>query len=536
MTRRVLLGDDAVGLGALHAGITGVYGYPGTPSTEIFEFIHRERTSESPDAPVSATWSANEKVAYEEAAGVSFAGRRALVTMKHVGLNVAADPFMNTGITGAKGGLVLAVADDPSMHSSQNEQDSRYYADFALVPCLEPADQQQAYEMTREAFDLSERVGLPVMLRLVTRLAHSRADVQVGEGRPQNPLAPSEDPRQWTLLPVNAREGYRRLLELQPALAAWSEESRWNVLHLGDRPAARRLGVITTGLAQNYFREWTDAHAEDAQPSSLHVGAYPVPKAKLRALVAHVDELLVIEEGYPFVERQLRGLLGVPDKIVRGRLDGALPRAGELTPDSVRRALDGGGQPEPAGALPGLPSRPPALCQGCGHADTFRALTAALAEHGGVSRTFSDIGCYTLGAYAPYHAIDTCLDMGASISMAAGAADAGLRPSLAVIGDSTFIHSGMTPLIGAAKRNAPITVLILDNGTVGMTGQQDTMATGESLERVVRGLGVAPEHLRVVRPHPKEHDAMVQLLKEEVAYEGTSVVIARRPCIHAMKK
>lgn len=533
-SRRVLLGDDAVALGALHAGLTGVYGYPGTPSTEIFEYVQRARAHETAGGDVAAEWSANEKVGYEEAMGVSFAGRRALVTMKHVGLNVAADPFMNSAVTGVKGGLVLAVADDPSMHSSQNEQDSRYFADFALIPCFEPASQQEAYDMTREAFDVSERLALPVMVRMVTRLAHSRADVLVGTPRAQNPLAPSDDPRQWTLLPVNARVGYQRLLARQPDVARYAAEARWNVLRLDDGPEGRRRGVIGTGIAHNYFREWTDRHAIGGAPSYLKIGVYPIPVDLVRQLVEHVDEVLVIEDGYPFLERQLRGLWGLPGKSIRGRLDGALPRAGELTPDNVRRALEGTAQPA-TGATDDLPGRPPALCQGCGHADTYRALNAALEAVGGDPRVFSDIGCYTLGAYPPYEAIDTCLDMGASVSMAAGAADAGLRPAVAVLGDSTFIHSGMTPLIGAARRKAPITVLILDNATVGMTGQQQTMATGEALDRVVLGLGVDPAHMRVVRPLPKEHDAVVAILAEELAYPGTSVVIARRPCIHAKR-
>lgn len=522
MRREVLLGDDAVALGALHAGLSGVYGYPGTPSTEIFEYVQEHRPK---DDSVVARWSANEKVGYEEAVGMSFAGRRALVTMKHVGLNVAADPFMNSAITGAGGGLVLAVADDPSMHSSQNEQDSRYYADFALVPCFEPATQQEAYDMTRAAFDLSERVGLPVMIRLVTRLAHSRSDVMVGEPRPANPLAPAHDRRRWTLLPSNARRGYQALLDRQPELRAFSEDAVWNHLHLADR----RLGIITTGIAFNYFME---ALGGEPAPSYLKIGAYPLPVDKLRRLVEHVDEVLILEDGYPFVERQLLGLFGIPGKIVRGRLDGSLPRAGELSPDVVARALEGLAPAPPRAALE-IPGRPPALCQGCPHADTFRALNEVLAECEQRGAVFADIGCYTLGAYPPFEAIDSCLDMGASISMAAGAADAGLRPVACTIGDSTFIHSGMTPLIGAARRNAAITVFILDNGTVAMTGKQDTMATGESLDRVVAGLGVDPTHLRVISPHPKEHAQNVQILKEELAYEGTSVIIARRGCIQS---
>ncbi len=524
MTRQVLLGDDAVGLAALHAGISGVYGYPGTPSTEIFEFIQARRPK---DGSVSANWAANEKVGMEEAVGVSFAGRRSLVTMKHVGLNVAADPFMNSAITGAGGGLVYAVADDPSMHSSQNEQDSRYFADFALVPCMEPGSQQEAYDMTREAFELSERLEIPVMLRLVTRLAHSRADVEVGEAQAQTPLNPTNDTTRWTLLPVNARAGYQKLLDKQAAFLDYAENARWNELHLTDS----KVGVIAAGLGYNYFREVVG----DSAPSYLKLGVYPVPVGKLTKLVEHCDEIIVLEDGYPFVERQLRGLLGVPGKKIHGRLDGTVPRAGELNPTVVKRALEGAGH-ETKASIP-LPKRPPALCKGCPHGDTYTALKEALKEAGATDgAVFADIGCYTLGAYPPYEAIDSTLDMGASISMAAGASDAGLRPAVAVIGDSTFVHSGMTPLVGAAKRNAPVTVIILDNATVGMTGQQETMATGQRLVDLVLGLGVAPGHLRKMNPLPKNHDEMVEILKEEITYEGTSVVIAKRPCIQIRRK
>ncbi len=532
MTKKVLLGDDAVALAALHSGINGVFGYPGTPSTEIFEYIAQHRPK---DGSVVANWAANEKVGLEEAVGMSFAGRRALVTMKHVGLNVAADPFMNAAITGAHGGLVIAVADDPSMHSSQNEQDSRYFADFGLIPCLEPSNQQEAYDMTREAFELSERLEIPVMVRLVTRLAHSRADVVVRDPCEKNELNPAHDPARWTLLPVNARVGYRKLLDKQPAINAYSESSPFNTLALNDG----RLGVIATGIAHNYLQEaLADLDlSPEARPSVLHLCVYPAPVEKVRRFVAEIRsrgdgaEILVLEDGYPFIERQLGGLLGLSGVRLRGRLDGSLPRAGELSPDSALRALRGEIQPPPLPSA--LPPRPPALCKGCPHGDTYTALSAALKESGATAgAVFSDIGCYTLGAYPPYEAIDTCLDMGASVSMAAGAADGGLHPSLAVLGDSTFMHSGMTPLVGAAKRNCPITVIIVDNGTVAMTGRQDTMATGDALENVVLGLGVAREHVRVLKPLPKAHDEMVRVLREEIAYQGTSVILARRPCIH----
>lgn len=524
MATELLLGDEAVGLAAIHAGISGVFSYPGTPATEIFEFIERQAKHRP---GIAASWSANEKVAYEEALGMSFVGKRSLVSMKHVGLNVAADPFMSSALTGANGALVLAVADDPGMHSSQNEQDSRFYGDFACVPGFEPSTQQEAYDMTREAFRLSERLSLPVIVRLVTRLSHSRANVVTADPSQPDPTIPSRgESRDWTLLPVNARRRYRRLLELQPKLIDYSEKSAFNRLTLnGPR------GILTTGLAHNYVREVIGA---SPSCSVLKIGVYPVPTELVRRLVDHCDEILVIEEGHPYVESQLRGLLGVPGKAIRGKRDGTLPRDGEMTADVVRRAL-GVEVRETLEAVDDLPARPPALCQGCPHCDTFRAIKDAV---GGEVEPilFSDIGCYTLGALPPYQAVQSCVDMGASIGMAHGAAKAGAHPVICTIGDSTFTHSGMTPLIGAAHENANITVIVLDNATVAMTGGQDVFVSGETLVELIRGLGVDPGHLHHIRPHAKFHDEQVELIRREIAHRGLSVIVASRPCIHTRRK
>ncbi len=524
MSSEVLLGDEAIGLGAIHAGLSGVYAYPGTPSTEIFEFVER-RTQGSGD--VHAFWSTNEKVAYEEALGMCWAGKRALVCMKHVGLNVAADAFMNSAVTGTNGGLVLAVADDPGMHSSQNEQDSRYYAQFALIPCLEPRNQQECYDVVHEAFDLSERLALPVMVRLVTRLAHSRAAVRTRAARPQNPLQPAREARRWTLLPGNARAQYRHLTDLQPELLRLAEESAHNELELRGR-----RGVIACGIADNYLRENLGAGHDW---SVLSVRQYPLPVAKIRALVEHCDRLLVLEDGYPLVESTVRGLFGLAGVRVEGRMSGELPRAGELDPDLVRRAL--GLEPLPT-ASPGaaaVANRPPALCKGCPHVDTFRALNEALSSFD-QPQVFSDIGCYTLGALPPLEAIHSCVAMGASIGMAAGAAHAGYAPAVAAIGDSTFAHGGITPLLSAVQQNVPLTVVVLDNDTVGMTGTQRSMSTGDTLDGIILGAGVAREHLRVINPTPSNHEQNVAVLREELAHPGTSVVVARRACLEALKK
>jgi indolepyruvate ferredoxin oxidoreductase alpha subunit len=445
---------------------------------------------------------------------------------------VAADPFMNSAVTGVAGGLVVAVADDPGMHSSQNEQDSRVYASFALLPCLEPANGQEAYDMTREAFDLSESLRLPVMLRLVTRIAHSRSGVAVGEKRPPNPLHPTDRPMQFVLLPSVARQQFKRLTDQQPEIARWSEESRWNELHLGS--SGGRMGVIVSGIAYNYFREcFTDGAG---LPPFLRLGAYPIPRPLVEQLLDAEDRVLVLEEGYPFIESSLCGVLGAPrGKSVHGRLDGRLPRTGELTPDIVRSALGLPAHPAQGPADVPLSVRLPCLCDGCPHIDTFDAIKVILDEQPG-ARVFSDIGCYTLGAYPPYNACHSCVDMGASISMAMGAAQAGMRPVLATIGDSTFVHSGMTPLVGAISQNLAMTVFILDNGTVGMTGGQESMVCGDRLVSLVKGLGVRPEHLHLIRAHRKDHEANVALIRHEVAHEGLSVIIPVRECIQTAKK
>ncbi len=526
MSQRLLLGDEAVAVGAIDAGITASYAYPGTPSTEITEYLLRRSGAEGGPR---AEWCANEKTAYEAALGVSFAGRRALVSMKHVGLNVAADPFINSALVPIHGGLVLAVADDPGMHSSQNEQDSRFYADFARIPCLEPAGQQQAYDMTRDAFDLSERLQVPVIVRLVTRLAHSRSAVTCREPRPANPLAKAPDPQRWILLPANAREGWRRLLEAQERMRELSEECAYNSLHVG---GSRTLGVITTGIARNYFDEVRGELAES--PSHLHIGAYPLPAAKVRRLAEAVDRVVLLEEGYPLVERALRGLLPL-DLEIAGKETGEVPAAGELTPGIVRAAL---GLARPAAVEPPplrLPARPPQLCRGCPHADSYHAIREAIATFDDAVVT-ADIGCYTLGALPPYSAIESCVCMGASVAMARGASDAGLRPALGVIGDSTFLHSGITSLLDAAAAGADMTLVILDNGTVGMTGAQPTIAPGGTLERIVLAVGVEPEHLQVVDAHPRKTKEIAAVLRREMEHRGTSVVIARRECLESIKQ
>ncbi len=525
--QQVLLGDEAVALGSVHAGMSSAYAYPGTPSTEIVEYLLQYRKKHG--KPFAA-WAANEKSAMEAGLGTSIVGRRALVCMKHVGLNVAADPFMNASVVAINGGLVLAVADDPGMHSSQNEQDTRYFADFAHTICLEPADQQQVYEMTREAYELSERFHLPVVLRLVTRLAHSRAAVEVGEQRAQNPLAKPADPNTWILLPSNARREWQKRLDQRPEVLSWSEHSEYSPLDL--HADNTELGVITTGIARNYYLE--NAGELASRPSHLHIGAYPIPAGKIRELAAGVKKILVIEEGYPYVERYLRGILEQPVEIA-GKLSGELPLAGELNSDLVRGALGLELHARKVATELPLPGRPPQLCKGCSHIDAFAAIRAAIADQPDAIVT-SDIGCYTLGALAPYNAIDSCVCMGASVGMAKGAAEAGLRPAIGVIGDSTFCHSGVTPLMDAVADHSPMTLIIDDNETTAMTGGQPTIVPSSRLEQLVLGTGISPEHCHVLEAHHKNLEQMTEVLKRELAYEGPSVVIFRRECIETAKK
>ena len=525
MTGLVLLGDEAIGQGALDAGLSGVYAYPGTPSTEITEFI--QRSKEARERKVHARWSANEKTAMESGLGMSYAGKRAMVCMKHVGLNVAADAFINTGITGVNGGLVVVVADDPSMHSSQNEQDSRFYGKFAMIPVLEPATQQEAYDMTRYGFDLSEKFSLPVMLRITTRLAHSRSAVVNSDNRKENVIKLPTDLKQFILLPALARKRYKLLLSVQDKLETESIASGLNRIEAGEDHSR---GIIACGLSYNYYQEVV-AEAELKHPV-LKIAQYPVPPELLNEFVKQVDRVLVLEEGAPMLEESLTGVLENGYQI-GGRLDGLLPRDGELNPLLIKEALEI--PVETPREVPEIvKNRPPALCKGCGHIDMYNALGGALKPYG-PGRVFSDIGCYTLGALPPYNAINSCVDMGASITMAKGASDAGLRPAVAVIGDSTFTHSGMTGLLDVVVEQTPVTVIISDNSTTGMTGGQQSHATNR-LEEICLGIGVEEEHLKVMNPLRKHHEENMLMIAHELAYEGVSVIIAQRECVQTASR
>jgi len=531
-----LLGDEAVALGAIHAGISAAYGYPGTPSSEILQFIIDEHKKNGQ----TARWCSNEKTALEAALGVSFAGRRSLVTTKHVGLNVASDPLINAALLKIKGGLVIAVADDPGMHSSQNEQDSRFYANFAGIPCFEPRNQQEAYEMTREAFDVSEKFNLPVLLRLVTRLAHSRAAVKVKNAREQNPVSKTTETDKWTLIPAFARKNYDALLEKQKILQVWSSDNKLNELS----GAKSDLLIITSGIARNYYEENFDDFLAlrkkqgKKAPLHLHIGVYPLPEKIIRKLLDQTDDVLVIEEGQPFIAEKIFG--------IKGDVKHLIP-SGELDPENVRKIL---GLPPLDGIkikegtlLAGKPlaSRPPVLCQGCPHIDSYNAIKKAVSAldprpgHPDVGIN-SDIGCYSLGVSPPLSAVESIVCMGACVGMAKGASDAGLKHAVAVIGDSTFIHSGITPLIDAVSSDTTMTLIILDNSIVAMTGCQPTILPSNKLKGLILGCGVKEERILELDAKANAVDENAVKLKNEILQKGVSVVIFKRECLEALRK
>ena len=530
--KKLLLGDEAIAQGALDAGLSGVYAYPGTPSTEITEYIQLSPLAK--ERGVHSRWSTNEKTAMEAALGMSYMGKRALVCMKHVGLNVCADPFVNSGMTGVNGGVVVLVADDPSMHSSQDEQDSRFYGKFAMIPTFEPSTQQEAYDMMAAAFDYSERQCMPVLMRVTTRMAHSRAVVECAdEPRQENALNYDAKAANWVLLPANAKKRNDIVTAQQGQLESDAASSAYNIYIEG---SDRSLGILASGIGYNYVME----NFPDGSPYPvLKISQYPLPKKLVRRLMNECQQVLIVEEGQPFIEDMVRGVADMPQ--VHGKLDGTLPRTGELNPDVVKQALaqlstSNSKLSTQDGFAPCeiVVPRPPALCQGCGHRDVYAALNEVLREYDN-PRVFGDIGCYTLGFLPPFRAIHSCVDMGASITMAKGAADAGQWPALAIIGDSTFTHSGMTGLLDAVNENANITVIISDNLTTAMTGGQDSAGTNK-FEAICRGLGVSEEHLKVVVPLPKNMPEITRIIREEIEYRGLSVIIPRRECLQTLQR
>jgi indolepyruvate ferredoxin oxidoreductase alpha subunit len=514
-------GNEAVARGAWEAGVTVASSYPGTPATEILEAF-------AGYPGVYAEWAPNEKVAFEVAMGASLAGARSLVSMKHVGLNVAADPLMTGSYIGVRGGFVIVVSDDVGMSSSQNGQDTRYFARFAKVPLLEPSDSQEAKAFVGEALRLSEEMDTPVIMRLTTRISHVRGLVSLG-GRATAPfLGFSKEPTKYVILPAHARKKHPKVLQRIKDLGRLADASPLNVTEWGDR----EIGIIASGPAYAYAREaFPDA-------SFLKLGfSFPLAEGRIREFASKVKRLWIVEELEGLVEADVLAMGIRVDSV------GKLPRIGELTPRRVRAALDGAGEcavesPSSSADLDLMPfPRPPTLCAGCPHMGVFYTL--------GKMRDLvitGDIGCYTLGVGSPWNATHTCVCMGASLGNALGI-DKAYRLAgkeqkvVAMIGDSTFLHSGMTGLLDIVYNGGNVTVFILDNRTVGMTGGQEHPGTGVTLQEektkavdfvaLCKALGV--EHVQVVDPYKLPE--VYRAVKEALAYQGPSVIITDRPCV-----
>ena len=522
-SRLLLSGNEAVARAVWESGCRVAAAYPGTPSTEILEAL-----AHYPD--LHAEWSVNEKVSMEVALGASMAGARAFCAMKHVGLNVASDCLMTMTLTGVRGGLVIAVADDVGMSSSQNEQDSRFWGRFAHIPVLEPADSQEAYAMTLVAFELSERHATPVLLRLTTRICHVKSLVVVGERMAHEPAGFEKSAERWVMVPAHAKQRIPGLFARDAALRAESESSPLNVVEPG---SDRSVGFVASGPAY--------MHVKEAFPDApvLKLGfSHPWPTEKLRAFAAGCDMLVVVEETEQILETELKAA-GIA---CHGK--DALPSIGELAPQVLKPAIDrllghAVAEPAPAAQPAKVFPRPPTLCASCPHLGIYYTLSQ-------IKNTIvaGDIGCYTLGAGHPWNALDTTICMGAAMGVALGIdkgrgeADKNKRV-LAVMGDSTFMHMGMQGLLDITYNRGNVTVLLLDNNTVGMTGGQDTPASGRdihgqpapqvNLTKVVEALGVKPERIREVDPY--ELPVLFKTLREEIKVEEPSVIIARRPCV-----
>ena len=509
--KRLLSGNEAIAQGAYEAGVKVASGYPGTPSTEILENLAKYEG-------VYAEWAPNEKVGLEVAIGASMANARALAAMKHVGVNVAADPLFTLSYTGVEGGLVLVSADDPNLYSSQNEQDNRYYAKFAKIPMLEPTDSQEAKELVKTAFQISEEYDTPVMLRVTTRISHSKTIVDIGERTELDRKAEFvKDIPKYVMVPAHAQKRHVLVEERLKKLEELSNE--FNKLEYNQK----ELGIITSGVAYQYAKEVFP----DASYLKLSM-SYPLPKELLREFSENVGEIYVIEELEPFIEEQVK-VMGIS---VKGK--DYLPICGELNPNIVRKAFlneeidEESIQPGPQP----IPVRPPVLCPGCPHRGVFYVLKKLRLNVTG------DIGCYTLSTLPPLSALHTCICMGSSIGIAHGIDKAGERQkTVAVIGDSTFIHSGITGLINIVYNTGTSTVIILDNRTTAMTGGQAHPATGYTLQeeetkaldfaKLGRAIGI--EHVSIIDPY--DLDKTEQVIREEVKRPEPSLIITNRPCI-----
>jgi indolepyruvate ferredoxin oxidoreductase alpha subunit len=509
--KQLLTGNEAIARGAWEAGVCFASAYPGTPSTEITEAI-------AGYGEVNAEWAPNEKVALEAGIGAALGGVRTLVCMKHVGLNVAADPFCTLSYTGVSAGLVLICADDPAMHSSQNEQDNRYYARLAKVPMLEPSTSQEAKDFVKLAFELSEKYDTPVMVRVTTRISHSRGIVELKTRKNVARKIFKTDPKKYVMVPSNARMRHRVVVERQKSIAEYGEKASINTIE----PGKGEIGVVSAGVAYQYAREiFPQAHF-------LKIGlSNPLPKEMIRKFAKGKKKIFVVEELEPFMEEQIAAM-GIA---VEGK--SRLPEIDELNPDVVRDGFVKKRKPHKADIVEGLPNRPPNLCPGCPHRGLFSAIKPLKLV------IFGDIGCYTLSVLPPLSTHDSCVCMGASIGMSHGYSKVGgntTQKSVGVLGDSTFMHSGLTGVMEMAYNKGSNTVIILDNRTTAMTGGQNHPGTARTLkgeetvslnlEEVCRALGVK----RVFRVNPFDVKATREVVKREVAIEEPSVVISTAPC------
>ena len=507
--RELLLGNQAIARGAWEAGVTFAAGYPGTPSTEIIETLAMRYPETNP------RWSANEKVAFEEGMGAAVGGLRVLVTMKHVGLNVAADAFMVFPYAGTNGGFVVISADDPGMHSSQNEQDNRYLARMGKVPVLEPSDAQECKDFILLGMEISEQFSSPVMVRTTTRLAHHKGLVEVGERAeiPRREFVP--DPKRFSV-PIYRRLRRPKVEERLNALRAYAETSPINRVEASESP----VGVVTSGISYQYVKEVLP------EAGVLRLGmTFPLPPELLKDFCSHYETVYVIEEGEPFIEEYMRslGIANLQGKDIFGVID-------EYSPGRIQEALGLRKVPQPFVEDITLLPRPPMFCVGCGHRTVFSSLRQLKVTVAG------DIGCYTMGALPPYEAEHTTFCMGASIGTAVGLERAGHERVVAVIGDSTFVHAGIPPLIDAVYNGSHLTLVILDNSATGMTGSQPHPAAGKNalgqpapkldLVGIVRAAGV--ENVQVVDTWQRKE--VFRTLRKALSYEGPSVVIAQGPC------
>jgi indolepyruvate ferredoxin oxidoreductase alpha subunit len=521
MERKYLLGNEAIAHACVESGVDFVCGYPGTPSSEVIDTLRMQ-----PDRPYYLEWSVNEKVALENALAAAWCGIRALCTMKHVGLNVAADPLMTSAYTGVTGGLVIMSADDPFAHSSQNEQDTRCYAHFARIPCLDPASVQEAHDMIPAAFELSEEFGLPVLFRPTTRICHSKGDVALHKPAASTRTAEfHKDPRQYVVIPAHTRVLHKKLNEKQPALRKRLVEKGFNRYEIRGKTA-----IIASGIGATYAEELLPAGV-----SFMKIGAYPIDEEWLGDFVRKHEKVLVIEELAPEVEETVRQVAGcVP---VFGKKNGYAPYEGELSPAAVAAIMQKAGflaaiPFSPAEPVQNLPPRPPILCAGCLHRGAFYAIKKVFKD----AIYPSDIGCYTLGLQLGV--VDTTICMGASITVGSGIAHSGeKRDVVCTIGDSTFLHTGIQGLLNAVYNGANMTVVILDNRITAMTGHQPNPNSGRtacgvetppvSLDALCRACGVT--FVETVDPY--DMTGMVNVLQEAKKRKGVKVIIAKQLCV-----